>query len=172
MNAKKDYYAILGVSEGATPDEIKKAYRQRALKHHPDRNPGKREAEEKFKEISEAYYVLSDPARRREYDAFRKGGSRGGEFTGAQGFDFEELLRMFRGGGAGRTAPREFAGFGNFEDVFADLLGGAAPRGRRFQWGEAEAEPPEETTDIHASVRVSKERAEKEIGRASCRERV
>jgi DnaJ-class molecular chaperone len=161
MNPKKDYYQILGVAETASPEEIKKAYRQLALKFHPDRNPDKK-AEERFKEISEAYYVLSDPGRKKEYDAYRKGGfaAHGGEFTGAQGFDFDEILRMFRGGGAARGASsREYAGFGNFEDVFADLLGGGA----RVRTARAEpafdGDGADTATDIRAPIRISKDRA-------------
>lgn len=116
MAPPKDYYRILGVSESASADEIKKVYRSLAKKYHPDTNPNNKAAEEKFKEISEAYYVLSDTGKRREYDSFRKGGffsqsgrqagaggrpTYGGQgFQGAQGFDFEEILRMFRPGQA------------------------------------------------------------------------
>ena len=71
-----NYYDLLGVNKTATPDEIKKAYRKLAIKYHPDKNPGDKSAEEKFKEISEAYEVLSDEKTRREYDQFGKVGSR------------------------------------------------------------------------------------------------
>lgn len=172
MNAKKDYYQILGVSEASGADEIKKAYRQLAMKFHPDRNPDKK-AEEKFKEISEAYYVLSDGKRRKEYDSFRKSGfDAGGEFSGAQGFDFDEILRMFRGGGRAQTgaSSREYAGFGGFEDVFADLLGGGRGGARTFSWSSAgrrtppgaraaEEGEPEGDTDIRAPIRISRDRA-------------
>ncbi len=92
----KDYYQILGVNKNATLDEIKKAYRQLALKYHPDRNPGNKEAEEKFKEITEAYQVLSDPERRARYDAMTISGATRVEdiFTGA-GFDISDALRYF-----------------------------------------------------------------------------
>ena len=159
MNASKDYYKILGVSENASPDEIKNAYRKLALKHHPDRNPNKKEAEEKFKEISEAYYVLSDPKRRQEYEAFRKGGPEMGGFQGAQGFDYDELLRMFRGGGGARragTRSRGYEGFGAFEDILGGLF---------FTMGEgrpARSERPSEpSTDIEAEIAVPKDKASK-----------
>jgi molecular chaperone DnaJ len=74
MNPRKDYYKILGVSQNATLEEIKKAYRRLANTYHPDKNPGNKEAEEKFKEINEAYEVLSDKDKRRQYDAMRAGG--------------------------------------------------------------------------------------------------
>jgi DnaJ-class molecular chaperone len=146
---RKDYYRILGVAEDASPDAVKAAYRKSALQYHPDRNRGNKDAEEKFKEISEAYYVLSDPKRRKEYDLFRKGGFSGGGFQGAQGFDFEEVLRMFRGasgarGGSGMHGAR---GFGAFEDILGGLFGGEAA-------GEVD-------TDMASRITISRERAEK-----------
>ena len=99
----KDYYSILGVSREAGGDDIKMAYRKSALKYHPDRNPGNKEAEEKFKEISEAYEVLSDPQKKQAYDQFGHAGLGGG----------------FGRGGAGAVPP----GFGGFEDLFGDIFG-------------------------------------------------
>lgn len=109
---KRDYYEVLGVARTATEDEIKRAYRQLALKYHPDRNPGNAEAEGKFKEATEAYEVLKDSAKRQQYDqfghaAFSQGGGFGGGF-GFQGFDIADALRAFM---------RDFGGFG-FEDLF------------------------------------------------------
>lgn len=95
---KKNYYETLGLSRNATSEEIKKAYRQMALKYHPDRNPGNKEAEEKFKEAAEAYSILIDPEKRSIYDRFGHDGLRGEGFTGFSGFDssifedFEDIL--------------------------------------------------------------------------------
>ena len=107
-----DYYNVLGVSKGASQDEIKKAYRKNALKYHPDRNPGDAQAERQFKSISEAYEVLSDDNKRRIYDQYGadalKGGMGGGPGGHAGGFSsMEEALRTFMGafGGGGGGCP-------------------------------------------------------------------
>ncbi|MBO8130688.1 MAG: molecular chaperone DnaJ [Candidatus Marinimicrobia bacterium] len=112
----KDYYKILGVPRNATKEEIKKAYRKIALKYHPDRNPGDKEAEEKFKEAAEAYAVLSDDEKRKIYDTYGyeglKGGMGGtGAGTGFKDFEFDlaEALRTFMEG---------FGGFSGFEEFF------------------------------------------------------
>jgi len=101
--AKRDYYEVLGVRRDAAPEEIKKAYRQMALRHHPDRNPGDTEAEERFKEAAEAYSVLADAQRRSVYDRYGHEGLRGQGFQGFSGFDpsvfedFEDILGNFFG---------------------------------------------------------------------------
>lgn len=111
MAGKRDFYEVLGVGRNASPEEIKKAYRTVALKHHPDRNPGDPSAEEKFKEASAAYQVLSDAERRAQYDrfghaAFSQGAGAGGfDFSGA-GFEdiFGDIFGDFFGGGRGRRS--------------------------------------------------------------------
>ena len=85
---KRDYYEVLGVEKNADEAAIKKAYRALAKKYHPDVNPGDADAEKKFKEASEAYAVLSDPEKRRQYDQFGHSAFEGGGFGGAGGFDF------------------------------------------------------------------------------------
>lgn len=123
MAAKRDYYEVLGVDRGADAEQIKKAYRKVALKHHPDRNPGDAAAEAKFKEASEAYQVLADPERRAQYDrfghaAFEQGGGFGG--FSAAGFEevFGDLFGEFFGGG-GRRGGRSRARRG--DDLRYDL---------------------------------------------------
>ena len=109
---KRDYYEVLGVDKSASADEIKKAYRKSAMKYHPDRNPGDKEAEEKFKELGEAYEVLSDDDKRARYDQFgfagvdpNYGGGAGGYGSGFGGFgdfgDLGDIFGSFFGGGFG-----------------------------------------------------------------------
>jgi len=121
---KRDYYQTLGVSRDASAEELKKAYRKLAMKHHPDRNPGDKSAEERFKEASEAYQVLSDPERRAQYDrfghaAFEQGAGFGGFDFSAAGFEdiFSDIFGDFFGGGRGRGRTRAQRG----EDLRYDL---------------------------------------------------
>lgn len=117
---KRDYYEILEVSKNATPEEIKKAYRKKAIQYHPDKNPGDKESEEKFKEAAEAYEVLSNPEKKQRYDQFGHAGmsgSAGGGFSG--GFtDIEDIFSSF-----GDIFGGHFGGFGGF--------GGSRSRGGR-----------------------------------------
>lgn len=114
--AKRDYYEVLGVGKQATDDEIKKAYRKIAIKYHPDRNPGNKEAEEKFKEAAEAYSVLSDKQKRQQYDQFGfDGPNMGGGFEGfggAGGFSMDDIFSMFGDVFGGRGGFSGFGGFG------------------------------------------------------------
>jgi curved DNA-binding protein len=135
--ATKDYYQTLGVNKNASDEEIKRAYRKLAMKYHPDRNPNKKEAEERFKEINEAYAVLSDKDKRKQYDTFGAEGFRQ-RFTQEdifRGFDFDEILSgLF--GGRGRREFR-YGGRGGFD--FGDLFTGQGAyqdMGRRPQKGE------------------------------------
>ena len=112
--AKRDYYEVLGVSKNATEDEIKKAYRKLAIKYHPERNPGDKEAEEKFKEAAEAYDVLHDPEKRQRYDQFGfeglEGGSGFGGFGGSGGFSMDDIFSAFGDIFGGHSG---FGGFGS-----------------------------------------------------------
>ena len=126
--AKRDYYEVLGVGKSATPDEIKKAYRKMAIKYHPDKNPGDKDAEEKFKEAAEAYDVLSNPEKRQRYDQFGHagvGGAAGGPggFS-AGGFSMEDIFSQFG----------DIFG-GHFGSAFGGFGGGRQGRGARVQKG-------------------------------------
>lgn len=132
--AGKDYYQILGVKKDASEPDIKKSYRKLAKKFHPDVNKGNKDAENKFKEISEAYAVLSDKEKREQYDRLGKeafssfGGSGGGAGSGFGGFDFSQFMGQGAGGargrrtsGGGRAGARSTV---DFTDIFGDLFGG------------------------------------------------
>jgi molecular chaperone DnaJ len=133
--AEKDYYDILGVKKNATDEDLKKAYRTLAKKFHPDKNKGNKEAENKFKEISEAYAVLSDKEKREQYDRLGREAFSGGNPFGAGGFDFSQFAEQFgRAGARGRGgARRPGGGAGGFTDIFSDLFGG----GVEFEQGPA-----------------------------------
>ncbi len=139
MADKRDYYEVLGVSKDASQDEIKKAYRKLGKQYHPDVNPGNKEAEEKFKELGEAYAVLSDPDKRRQYDqfghqAFEQGGMGGG------GFDFGSM---------------------DFGDIFGDLFGGIFGGG--MGGGSRRSNGPQKGANLRAQVRITFEEAMKGV---------
>ena len=137
MSTKRDYYDVLGVSKSADATEMKKAYRKLAMKYHPDKNPGDKEAEEKFKEINEAYEVLSDETKRRNYDQFGHEGVNGQGFGGAGGF-----------GGQG---------FGGFDDIFGDIFGDMFGGG--FGGGRPRRRGPERGADMKQRINISFEEA-------------
>ncbi len=156
MAGKRDYYEVLGVSKNASADEIKKAYRKLARKYHPDLNPNDKEAEEKFKEVSEAYQVLSDPEKRKMYDQFGHAafsGAGGGEGAGFGGFG------GFGGGGFGGFEEMDL------DDLLEDFLGGFFGRGRRRSSGRSERRERsyqrEKGEDIYQTVTISLEDAYK-----------
>jgi len=126
--AERDYYETLGVSKDASPEEIKRAYRKLALKYHPDKNPGDKAAEQKFKEMANAYEVLSDPEKRKVYD---RRGKQGVEDMGFQGFEDNEEI------------------FTHFGDVFGDLFGRGRGRSRRA------APQRERGADLTAAVEIA-----------------
>ena len=146
MAEKRDYYEVLGVSKNASDDEIKKAYRKLAVKYHPDKNPGDKEAEAKFKEISEAHEVLSDKQKRARYDQFGHagvGGAAGGAYGGNPftngNFNFNGQAFNFDFGGSGSP----------FEDILGSLFGFGAGGARRARRG----------ADYQTSVTLSFEEA-------------
>ncbi len=114
----RDYYEILGIARGATPDEIKKAYRKLAVRYHPDKNPGDKAAEEKFKEASNAYSVLSDPEKRRVYDTQGHAGVNNMGFEGYRTTD-----DIFAHLNLDDIFGRGFGGLGGFSDAFGDAFG-------------------------------------------------
>jgi len=138
--AKRDYYEVLGVDKNAAEDVIKKAYRKMAIKYHPDKNPGNKEAEEKFKEAAEAYDVLGNPEKRQRYDQY----GHAGMGAGAQGF----------GGGAGMSMDDIFSQFG---DLFGGHFGGGSffGGGSGFGGGGSSRRRANRGTDLRVKVKLS-----------------
>ncbi len=160
----KDYYQVLGVAKNATEDEIKKAYRRLAKKYHPDVTKGGKESEEKFKEISEAYNVLSDPDQRKKYDLFGQYGAEAGAGGGGYGwqpppgFDF----RQYSG--------RDFSSMGDLGDLFSELfqMGGIkrGQKGRGYEQaagGEVPVNGRDTFTDIEISFNEAVDGTERKI---------
>lgn len=166
----KDFYSVLGVSKDASQADIKKAYRKLARKYHPDQNPGDAAAEKKFKDISEANSVLSDPEEREQYDAIRAMGSGARFSAGAPGgggaagdASFEDIFSGMFGGGGGRRTRHSTSGGGGFEDLFAQF--GGQGGGTRFSTSGGPAYgapggyggyqgPPAKGEDIHTTTTI------------------
>jgi curved DNA-binding protein len=126
----KDYYKVLGLERNATAEDIKKAFRKLALKYHPDRNPGKKDAEDKFKDLNEAYEVLSDPQKRARYDQLGESYSRWQQTGGAPGgFNWNDWSSQGGAGGRSRVEVGNlddlFGGLGGFSEFFQSVFGGA-----------------------------------------------
>ena len=141
MATKRDYYEVLGVPRTATDDEIKKAYRKMAIKYHPDKNPGDKEAEEKFKEAAEAYDVLSDSEKRQKYDQFGHSMGAGNPFGGGGGY--------YSTGGMNMEDI-----FSQFGDIFGDIFGGGG-RGNYRASGGQPRKKVNKGTDLRITVKVS-----------------
>ena len=158
----EDYYQVLGVDKKATADEIKKAYRKLAVKWHPDKNPNNKAAEEKFKKISEAYAVLSDPKKREQYDQFGSADQYRQQYSQEdifRGFDLDEILKSFgfggpRGGGRTtfRTSGRRGGGFQEYEDPLSGIFGGMGGGGRQQY-----ANMPQKGQDAEYNLSISLE---------------
>lgn len=142
MAEKRDYYEVLGVSKTATPEEIKKAYRKKAIQYHPDKNPGDKEAEEKFKEAAEAYDVLSDSEKRAKYDQF-------GHSMGPQGFGGGGGYGGFSGGGFSMEDI-----FAHFGDIFGGRMGGF-DGGFGGATGQRPRQHVNKGTDLRITVKVT-----------------
>ncbi|NVP17611.1 J domain-containing protein [Candidatus Gracilibacteria bacterium] len=142
-----DLYEVLGVNKNSTPEEIKKAYRKKAMQYHPDRNPGDKSSEEMFKKVNAAYETLSDESKRKQYDMFgttSSSGFGGGSPFGNSSFSgFEDIFSNM--GGGGRSSGFDF----NFEDLFGSMGGGSSKRKNSYQ-----NEDIKETLDFEKTYEV------------------
>ena len=155
MAEKRDYYEVLGLSKGASGDEVKKAFRRMAMKYHPDKNPGDKDAEEKFKEINEAYSILSDPDKKQKYDKFGHAG-----VDPNQGF----------GGFRGDYNTGFDNGFDDLFDIFGDIFGGGG-RARR-KTGPRKGQDLQKTVELtfeEAAFGVKKRSEERRVGKECLR---
>lgn len=155
--AKKDFYQLLGVSRSATPEEIKKSYRKLAMQYHPDKNPNNKKAEDKFKEISEAYETLSDEQKRQNYDQYGHAGvdsNFGGGF-GAGG-PFGNGSHARRGPGQG---PRGSEGPEQFQDIFGDIFGDIFSQTHQRSRGPSGQRPQSRGSDLKYTLSISFEEA-------------
>src|SRR5688572_25204915 len=165
MPQNKDFYAVLGVSSSATQDEIKKQYRELAGKHHPDKNPNDPKAAERFKEISEAYQVLGDETKRKQYDDMRRFGAFGGFGGGGRGRPGGPPSGGPPGGFSGTTGGFRFeevdlGGLGGLGDIFGSMFGGGGKRTREPERGqdvEVNLEIPFRTAALGGKVNVDLE---------------
>lgn len=146
MSQKRDYYDLLGVSRSASPEEIKKAYRGMAMKYHPDRNPGNKEAEDKFKEAAEAYEVLSNQDKRARYDQFGHAGMNAG-----------------MGGGGGHGGAHDFSDLGDifqqFGDIFGDMFGGKRGGSKRSSGKSEGGLAPQRGHDLTQQIEITLQEA-------------
>ncbi len=147
----KDYYNILGVSKSASAKDIRDAYRKLAKKYHPDKNPGNKQAEEKFKQVQEAYDVLGDESKRKQYDQMRDGAFFGAGPSGFKGFGARP------GAGGQQFRFEDLSGFGDLGDLFSSIFGFGARPGTR-EWGGGFAGPAK-GEDTHAEIEIPFEQA-------------
>ena len=147
----KDYYQILGVSRNASADDIRKAYRKLAMQYHPDRNPGDKQAEERFKEINEAYQVLNDSQKRAHYDRVGSAYSNWQQRGGGGGFDWGQYARGAPGGTRVNVEDFMGGGFGDdlFSDFFRTIFGGMGGTGRSSAGGRSQNPAYQQQVEIN-----------------------